>query len=66
VSRIITRFVGQFVVVETETSAFLGTMALLDQEHVVLHTGFVGRPPVIAVTDIEAITLAEGHADVAA
>jgi hypothetical protein len=66
VPRSITRFVGEFVVVETEESAFLGTLTVLDEEHVVIHTGFVGRPPVIAVTDIDAITMAEGHADIAA
>jgi len=64
--RNIARYVGGFVVVETTDTAYLGTLRLLDDEHVVVHTGFVGRPPILALDDIEKITLAADHADVAA
>jgi len=62
----IAQYVGGFVVVETADSAYLGTLRWLDDEHLVVHTGFVGRPPILAVDEIENITLAADHADVAA
>lgn len=62
----ISRYVGDFVVVETTDAAYLGTLRVLDAEHVVVHTGFVGRPPILAVGDIDRITLAADHEDVAA
>lgn len=62
----IARYLGAFVVVETEDNAYIGTLDAIDDEHVVVHTGFVGRPPVLAISDIELITLADEHAAVAA
>ncbi len=64
--RNIARYVGGFVVVETAATAYLGTLRLVDDEHVAVHTGFVGRPPMLAVDDIEKITLAADHEDIAA
>ena len=62
----IAQYVGGFVVVETADTAYLGTLRLLDDAHVVVHTGFVGRPPILAFDEIEKITLATEHEDVAA
>ncbi len=51
---------GQFVVIETEDDHYLGTITV-DREAVTVHTGFVGRPPVVPVADIESIVPAEQH-----
>jgi len=64
--RTIKQYADQFVVVETEHEAYLGTLNVLDEDHVVIRTGYVGRPGVVRVEDIETITLAELHPDVAA
>ena len=62
----INQYLSQFVVVETEGDVFLGTLDVLDADHVVVRSGYVGRPGVIRLEDIEMITLAELHPDVAA
>jgi hypothetical protein len=62
----IKKYLNQFVVVETENDVYMGTLGVLDEGHVVIRSGYVGRPGVVRVEDVEAITLAELHPDVAA
>ncbi|GAC1609274.1 MAG: hypothetical protein NVS3B26_09710 [Mycobacteriales bacterium] len=57
---------GEFVVVETADTAYLGVLERLDDHHVLVRTGFRGRPPILAVDDIVEVTLAALHPDVAA
>ena len=57
---------GKFVVVETVDDAYLGTLDVIDRSHVMVRTGLVGRPAVVAVDDVVEITLAADHPDVAA
>lgn len=57
---------GEFVVVETADSAYLGALERFDEQHVLLRTGLRGRPPVLAIEDIVEVTPATSHPDIAA
>lgn len=54
-------WLNQFVVVETDGDAYIGTLEKVDAHRLVVRTGFVGRPSVIDVEDVESITPAEQH-----
>ena len=54
---------GEIVVVETDDELFLGTCEILDG-HAIVRSGYVGRPVLIALDDVEAITPADVHPDV--
>ena len=51
---------GQLLVIETEDDAYLGT-AQVDGDTLVVRSGYVGRPIVVAVTDVLRITVASDH-----
>lgn len=55
---------GELVVVETENDLYLGTAEVLDGQ-LVVRSGFVGRPVVLNVQDVERITPAAEHPDLA-
>jgi hypothetical protein len=54
---------GLFVLETTDGEAWLGQLEFQDGAVVVL-TGFVGRPPVVAQEDVLSITPAGDHPDV--
>jgi hypothetical protein len=54
---------GEIVVVETDDELFLGTCEILDG-HAIVRSGYVGRPIVIPLDDIEAVIPASEHPDV--
>ena len=54
---------GLFVVETSDGDAFLGELAF-EQDAVVIHNGFVGRPPVVPQQDVRSITPAAEHPDV--
>lgn len=54
---------GEIVVVETDDEQFLGTCEIHDG-HAIVRSGYVGRPVLIALDDVEAITPATAHPDV--
>ncbi|GAC1610497.1 MAG: hypothetical protein NVS3B26_17570 [Mycobacteriales bacterium] len=61
----ISALLGEFVVVETTDTAYLGALERLDDGHVLVRTGLRGRPPVLALDEIVEVTLASKHPDVA-
>jgi hypothetical protein len=54
---------GLFVVETSDGEAWLGELEF-QEGGVVVHSGYVGRPPVIAQEDVLAITPASEHPDV--
>ena len=46
--------------IETDESTYLGT-AQVDGDNLVVHSGFVGRPTVLPVTEVLGVTLATDH-----
>jgi formylmethanofuran dehydrogenase subunit C len=54
---------GELVVVETEDDWFLGTAEMNDGQ-VIVRNGYVGRPTILAVEDIERVIPAAEHDDV--
>jgi hypothetical protein len=54
---------GEIVVVETDDEQFLGTCEIHDG-HAIVRSGYVGRPVMIALDEVEAITPADLHPDV--
>ena len=54
---------GQIVVVETEDDRFLGSAEVVG-EQLVIRSGFVGRPLVVDLAEVERITLVDDHPDV--
>ena len=55
---------GEIVVVETEDDAFLGTAEIVGGR-IVIRSGYVGRPVLVAVGDVVAVIPAQWHPDVA-
>jgi hypothetical protein len=53
---------GQIVVVETEEDVFLGTAEVSDG-HVVVRSGYVGRPVVLPLPRVRRVTPADEHPD---
>jgi hypothetical protein len=56
---------GEIVVIETDEDLFLGTCEIADGNAIV-RSGYVGRPVLIPIEDIESITPATDHPDVQA
>lgn len=54
---------GLFVLETYDGDAYLGEL-LFDSDFVTVRTGYVGRPPVIAVDDVAEIVPAAEHPDV--
>jgi hypothetical protein len=54
---------GQILVIETEDDAYLGTAEVVDGQMIV-RSGFVGRPVVLALSAIQRITPASEHEDI--
>ena len=54
---------GLFVVETADGDAFVGELAF-ERDAVVIHNGFVGRPPVVPRQDVRSITPAAEHPDV--
>lgn len=54
---------GLFVIETTEGEVFIGQLEF-DKQAVAIHSGFVGRPPVIAQQDVLSIVPAAEHPDV--
>jgi hypothetical protein len=54
---------GDLVVVETQDDALLGTAEVVDG-YLVIRSGYVGRPTVVALEDVEGVSLASSHPDV--
>jgi hypothetical protein len=52
-----------FVLETHDGNAYLGEL-LVDGDFVTVRTGFVGRPPVIAVHDVARVVPASAHPDV--
>jgi hypothetical protein len=53
------KFDGHFVTVELDSGdMFVGTLAVVNEDTVAINSGFVGRPKVVHVDDIEEILLA--------
>ncbi len=58
---------GEFVVVETEDTLYLGTIRVDRRRgQLTVYTGFTGRPPIIALSDVEGVTPAADHPAVVA
>lgn len=55
---------GRLVVVETERTAYLGTLELLPSGRVTVCTGLAGRRPVLALEEIVDVRDALSHPDV--
>ncbi|MGB8652792.1 MAG: hypothetical protein WCD35_19260 [Mycobacteriales bacterium] len=55
---------GDLVVVETENDVFLGTAEVADG-FLVIRSGYVGRPTLVALEDVEIIVPASTHPGVA-
>jgi hypothetical protein len=53
---------GELVVVETDEDGWLGTAEVRDGD-LVVRSGFRGHPVVVAIEDVERITLASEHED---
>jgi hypothetical protein len=53
---------GQIVVVETDEDRFLGTAEVVG-EQLVVRSGFVGRPVIVELSDVERITPVDEHPD---
>ena len=51
---------GQLLVIETDDDAYLGT-AQVDGDSLVVRSGNVGRPTILAITDVQRITVASEH-----
>ena len=54
---------GLFVIETADGDAFIGQLDF-DKQAVSVHSGFVGRPPVVAQEDVVSITPAAEHPDV--
>jgi hypothetical protein len=54
---------GLFVLETTDGEAWLGQLSCIDGA-VIVHSGFVGRPPQIPVAEVLAVTPAAEHPDV--
>lgn len=54
---------SELMVVETDTTAYLGTIEWHDR-HIIIRNGIAGRPPLIELGDIDMITPAAQHPDV--
>ena len=54
---------GEIVVVETEDDIFLGTAEVVDG-HLVIRSGYVGRPVVLTALDVVSVVPAQGHPEV--
>ena len=52
------------VVLETDTKRWMGWLEFVDSEHVTVHDGLRGRPPIVPIVDIDALCLAVDHPDV--
>lgn len=52
------------VVVETDDDRYLGTVEIVDAEHIKVHSGMRGRRPRIRIEDVVDVTLATEHSGV--
>lgn len=57
------RWDGEFAVVETDRTWYLGTVRVSDGS-LTVYTGMTGRPPVVPLRDVESISAADGHTSV--
>jgi hypothetical protein len=57
------RIVSTLFVIETETDRYLGTLAV-EEGALVVHSGLVGRPPIIDLDTLLSIVPADDHPDV--
>ena len=54
---------GLFVIETADGDAFIGQLDF-DKQAVAIHSGFVGRPPVVPQSEVVSITPAAEHPDV--
>jgi hypothetical protein len=53
---------GQLLIVETSDDRYLGTAEVVGG-NLVIRSGYVGRPTLLEVTDVETVTVASDHPD---
>lgn len=55
---------GELLVIETDDDAYLGTVEVARGGQLIVRSGYVGRPVVLAADDVVALTTADAHPDV--